>query len=629
MAEKAKVRHFFLLVLGLIVVLHPAGVSAEVENAEEQKLVPRAALAMTGEPKYGNNFTHFDYANPDAPKQGTLKLGATGTFDSLNPFIVRGQPALGLNTGYLSLVYESLMARSADEPFSLYGLIAETVEVPADRSLIVFNLNPKARWSDGAPVTADDVLFSFRTLRDKGRPNHRTYYKKVLKAEKVSPLRVKFTFRPAPDGSMDREMPLIMGLMPILPQHDWTGRPFDRTTIRIPIGSGPYRIESVVPGRSIVYARNADYWGRDLSVERGLHNFDHIRVDYYRDDAIALQAFKAGQFDVRMENNAAIWATAYDVPAVHDGGIILDSIEHSRTEPAEGFVFNTRRPLFHDKVLRLALARAFDSGWIARNLYHGKVRRTASYFPNSDLAAHGMPEGKERAILNQYRSRLPPDIFTAPAAPPETDGHAASLRANLLAAAAALKDANYVLRDGLLYAPDATTPVAFEIVLHNPAEEKIALTWALALRQLGITARVHTVDSAQYQARLAAFQFDVTVARWVNSLSPGNEQMVFWGSAAADQKGSRNYAGVKDPVVDALASAIPAARTREELVAATRALDRVLMAGCYMVPFFHAGADHVAYWTRVRPPEAASPYGLVMESWWSEDNNERGPERAP
>ncbi|MDX2028116.1 MAG: extracellular solute-binding protein [Alphaproteobacteria bacterium] len=573
-------------------------------------------IAMHGTPKYGANFTHFDYVNPDAPKGGVLRLSMNGSFDSLNPFIVRGQTALGISTGYLSLVYESLMARSWDEPFSLYGLLAESVDVPDDRSAISFTINPKARWSDGKPVTAEDVLFSFVTLRDKGRPNHRTYYKKVAKAEKIGERRVTFTFKRNPDGSIDREMPLIMGLMPVLPKHDWEGRDFNQTSLRLPVGSGPYTISKLNTGRSISYARNPDYWGNAVPAQKGLYNFDEVRIDYYRDDSIALEAFKARQFDWRREMDPNKWAAAYDFPATQDGRVKLERLEHRRPEPAAGFIFNMRRYLFKDPALREALGYAFDFGWINKNLFHGQYKRTESFFPNSELAAPPLPEGREKEILEKYKTQLPKDIFTKPVRPPASDGSEAALRDNLLKASEMLRDAGYVLRNGRLFAPGGAA-VSFEILLSDPAEEKVALSWARSLKRLGIEARAHTVDSAQYQARMAAFDFDMASGKWINTLSPGNEQIFFWSSAAADQKGSRNYPGVKDPVVDALANAIPATATRADLVATTRALDRVLMAGHYTVPFYYLGADNVAFWAaQLHHPATMPIYGTVLESWW-------------
>ena len=611
-------RHTLLLLLYLLALIVSGAPCPSVAEDNKAPIAPQTALAMYGPPKYAEGFDHFAYANPDAPKGGILKLGVTGNFDSLNPFIVLGQTPLGLATGTMSLIYEPLMARGWDEPFTLYSLIAESVEVPEDRASITFNLNPKARWSDGQPITADDVLFSFTTLRDKGRPNHRAYYKKVEQAEKLGERRIRFRFRPNPDGTLDREMPLIMALMPILPAHDWISRDFNRTTLHVPVGSGPYQIQSLEQGRSITYSRNPDYWGRDLPTQRGLYNADRIRVDYYRDDNIALQAFKSGAFDWRRELDSNKWMVAYDFPAAHDGRVRLEKLAHHRTEPISGFTFNTRRELFKNPAFREALAHTFDSGWINRNLFHGQYRRTTSFFPNSELAAPPLPEGRELEILNSYRAQLPASLFTSPVTPPETDGSEDSLRTNLLKASALLREAGYVLKDDRLYAPDGDKPVAFEILLSDPTEEKIALAWARALQRIGITVTTKTLFSAQYQARLSAFDYDVVVAKWSNSLSPGNEQAAYWGAASADQQGSRNYAGIKDSVVDALTRAIPAAPNREDLVATAHALDRVLMAGHYVIPFFYLGADTIASWSHLHHPDTMPLYGTVLESWWWE-----------
>lgn len=582
--------------------------------ADHVQTKPVTALAMTGEPLYSPDFTHFAYANPDAPKAGVLKLGTIGTFDNLNPFIVRSQPPFGLGSGTMSLVYESLMIRGWDEPFTLYGLIAETVEVADDRSSIIFNLNPTAHFSDGVPITADDVLFSFTTLRDKGRPNHRTYYKKVGFVEKLSPLRVKFSFNPNADGSIDREMPLIMGLMPILPKHDWQNREFNQTSWNLPIGSGPYKVLAFEVGRQITYERDPNYWGRDLAVERGLYNFNKIRVDYYRDDSVSLQAFKAGQYDLRREADPTKWATAYDFPAANDGRVRLERLEHHRTEPAYGFVLNTRRALLADPVLRAALQYSFDFAWVNKNLFHGQYEQVTSTFPNSELAAPALPEGRELEILNRYKDQLPPEIFTTPITPPVAENEG-QFRDQLLHAEIMLREGGYKISNGQLLSPKKI-PVHFDILLSDPLEEKTALNWAQGLERLGITTTIRTVDSAQYQARLASFDYDITTAKWSNSLSPGNEQMYFWGSSAADQKGSRNYAGVKSPVVDALARQIPNAKTRDEMIAASHALDRVLMSGHYFVPLYYLGADNIASWGKVHHPDKMSLYGNVMEAWW-------------
>ena len=578
---------------------------------------PQHALAMTGDPLYPPDFTHFNYTNPNAPKNGFLKLGTTGTFDSLNPFIIRGQPPFGLGTGNMTLVYESLMVRGWDEPFTLYGLIAETVEVADDRSSIIFNINKTAHFSDGAPITADDVLFSFETLREKGRPNHRAYYKKVAFAQKLSQTRVKFAFKPSDKGVIDREMPLIMGMMPIFPKHDWQDRDFNQTSLRVPVGSGPYKISLLDVGRSITYERDPNWWAKDLPAMRGLYNFSKIRIDYYRDDDVSLEAFKAQQYDMRRESDPNKWATAYDFPAVAEGRVRLEKLAHHRTEPAYGFIFNTRRPLFADPVLRAALQYSFDFAWVNKNLFHDQYSRVTSFFPNSDLAATGLPEGKELDLLNAYRAQLPADIFTTPVTPPAA-GNGEEFRDNLLKAEAMLRDAGYTIVDNQLMTPKGT-PVAFEIMLADPTEKKTALNWQRSLERLGIKATVpNPLDSAQYQSRLQSFNYDVTINKWVSTLSPGNEQMYYWGSASADQPGSRNYAGVKDPVVDALAASIPDAKTHEDLVAATRALDRVLMAGHYMLPLYSLGADDIASWAKLHHPDTLSLWGVDMDSWWAQ-----------
>jgi len=567
---------FFLFILSVL----DAGAAAAAQTA----------LSMHDEAKQRGAFAALSYANPDAPKGGTLRLGVVGSFDSLNPFIVRGTvpqaPAFGLFAS--AAVYESLMARSWDEPFTLYPLLARSVEAPDDRSAVVFHLDPAARFSDGKPVTADDVLFSFATLRDQGRPNHRTYYKKVEHAQKLDALTVRFSFRRETGGAWDREMPLIMGLMPVLPRHDWQDRPFNQTTLRPPVASGPYRVAKVDAGRSVTLARNPDYWGRDLPAQRGLYNFDEVRIDFYRDDGVALEAFKAGAFDLRREPDPKKWARSYDHPAVEDGRIAMESFPHKRTEALTGFILNTRRPLLRDIHLREAMTLAFDFDWINDTLFQGLYKRSASFFPNAELAA-------SETILSDALSR----------------------RERLLKAADLLKQAGYVVREGQLFAKDGGA-VAFEVMLADPAEEKVALEWARTMKRLGISARVRTVDSAQYQARLNGFDYDVTIGRWFNSLSPGNEQMFFWSCAAARQNGSRNYAGVCDPAIDALAAAIPAARTRAELVEATRALDRALMVGFYVVPFYHLGRDPIAYWKKsLARPRAIPLYGPIIESWWS------------
>ncbi|UEM21247.1 extracellular solute-binding protein [Skermanella mucosa] len=597
-----------LLAVLLVPAFLAAAPAAGLAAADEAR--PAHAIAMHGDPRYPAGFDHFDYADPAAPKGGVFRNAAGGTFDTLNPFIVRGRAALGL--GYVT---ESLMQRSWDEPFSLYGLIAESVTVPEDRSWVEFTLNPSARWHDGVPITPADVLFSWRTLRDHGRPNHRSYYARVSHAARTGERSVRFTFAQG-TGDIDREMALIMGLMPILPEHYWKDREFDRTTLEPPLGSGPYRVARFEPGRSIAYERVPDYWGRDLGVNRGQYNFDEIRYDYYRDDSVALEAFKAGAYDFRRETDPAKWATGYDFPAARDGRVTLERLPHGRPEPMRGLIFNTRRPAFADPKVREALGYALDFDWINRTLFHGAYRRTASYYPNSELAAAGPPGPAELAVMEPLRRHLPAEAFGPAYTPPATDGSGpAGLRANLRRGQELLAEAGWTVRDGRLVDAGGA-PLEFEILLVSPGDEKVALEYARALRRIGVSARVRTVDSAQYQARLESFDFDMTLNRWTSTLSPGNEQLFYWGSDAAGQEGSRNYAGIRSPAVDALARGLGTARDRADLVARVRALDRALTWGHYAVPLYHLPDDRVAYWSRLRRPAVTPVYGMVIDAWW-------------
>ncbi|HEY0837310.1 MAG TPA: extracellular solute-binding protein [Azospirillum sp.] len=574
---------------------------------------PAHGIAMMGDLKYPPGFTHFGYVNPHAPKGGALRQAMVGTFDTLNPHVVKGLPAAGL-----TLVFETLLARSADEPFSLYGLLAERVEVPDDRTSILFHLDPRARWHDGTPVTAEDVLFSFDVQRTFGTPNRRQFYAKVAEARPLGANAVRFDFRPNPDGTIDREMPMLMGLLPVHQKAWWRGRAFERTTLEAPMGSGPYRIRAVDPGRRISYERVADYWGRDLPARRGLFNFDAMEFTYYRDDTVALEAFKAGHADVRREGDPGKWASGYDGPALRDGRIVMEELPHGRPEPARGFIFNTRRPLFQDRRVREALGLAVDFAWIGRMLYHGALQRTASYYPNSELAATGLPGPRELAVLEPFRAALPAEVFARPFTLPSSDGNGPyGARANLRTALKLLREAGWRLRDGRLV-DGFGRPFAFEILLVDPADERVALEFARGLDRLGIAAGVRTVDSAQYQGRIDEYDYDMTVRFWASTLSPGNEQLFYFGSVAADTPGTRNWAGVKDPAVDAIADSIAQARTRADLVARVRALDRVLLWGHYMVPLFHATADRVARWHWLRRPEVTPVYGAVTETWWVE-----------
>ncbi|MBL6929400.1 MAG: ABC transporter substrate-binding protein [Rhodospirillales bacterium] len=564
------------------------------------------ALAMHGTPKYGPDFKHFDYVNPDAPKGGTVRRASTGGFDSFNPFIIKGEAAIGLG-----LTYDTLTETSHDEPFTHYGLLAETIETPEDRSWVQFTLRKEARWHDGKTVTADDVLFSFNMLREKGAPFYRFYYASVERAEKIDERTVKFVFKPGDN----RELPLILGQLSVLPKHYWETRDFNKTTLEPPLGSGPYRIKSFEAGRRIVYGRVADYWGKDIALNVGRHNFDEISYDYYRDRTVQLEAFKAGAFDFRVENSSKNWATAYDVPAVNKGLLVKDTFKHSRSSGIQGFVFNTRRDIFTDKRVRQALTYAFDFEWSNKNLFYSQYRRTRSFFDNSELAAKGLPGKDELEILEPFRGKIPDEVFTKEYQPPETDG-TGRIRSNLRIADKLLKDAGWVIKDQKRVHAETGAALDFTITLVSPEFERISLPFAKNLKRLGVEARVRTVDTAQYLRLLETFDFDMITFVWGQSLSPGNEQRNFWGSAAATQKGSRNFIGINDPIIDELIEKLIAAPDRESLVAHCRALDRVLQWGHYLVPQFHLGADRIAYWDVFGRPKITPQDGAQFDAWW-------------
>jgi len=563
-------------------------------------------IAMHGDLRYGPDFEHFDYVNPDAPKGGTLRLSDTGSFDSLNPFIIKGEAAAGLG-----LTYDTLTAQSADEPFSEYGLLAETIETPEDRSWVQFTLRAEARWHDGRPVTADDLLFSFHTLREKGAPFYRFYYASVESTEKIDERTVRFTFKPGDN----RELPLILGQLTVLPRHYWEGRAFDQTTLEPPLGSGPYRIRSFEPGRRIVYERVADYWGRDLAVNKGRHNVDVMSYDYYRDRTVELEAFKAGEFDYRVENSAKNWASAYDIPAVRDRLLIKDEIPHNRPAGMQGFVYNTRHGQFADRRVRAALAYAFDFEWSNKNLFYGQYKRTRSYFDNSELGATGLPGPEELKVLEPFRGKVPDEVFTREYNPPATDG-TGRIRANLREGDRLLKEAGWIIRDGRRVRADDGRPFEFVITLISPEFERVALPFAKNLERLGVSARVRTVDTAQYLRLIETFDFDMIVFPFGQSSSPGNEQRLYWGSAAADQPGSRNFAGIRDEAVDALVEALIAAPDRDSLIVRARALDRVLQWGFYVIPHFHLDYDRIAYWAVFGRPEVTPAQGAQFDAWW-------------
>lgn len=541
-------------------------------------------LAMNGAPKYDPSATHLDYVNPDAPKQGTLTQSALGTFTTVNPFSIKGVAVQGL-----SLIHDRLMQRVWDEPFTMYPLIAEKIDVAPDRSAITFFLNPKARFQDGTPITADDVIFSFHTLKEKGRPNMRRVYGLVKTVEKRDDRTIHFTLG---DG-YDRETIMIIAMIPVLSQAWWKDRDFDSTTLDIPNSNGPYKIASINPGHKIIYERDENYWASDLLVNKGQYNFDKMIFDYYRDDTVAFEAFKAGEFDLRRETDAAKWATGYNFPAIKSGAVKAESLKHGRPEKVRSLIFNTRRPPFDDIRVREALQRALDFEWINTNLYYGQHKRVNSYYPNSELAAGEW---------------FPPSHKTA-----------TETRENLRKADQLLKDAGWVIVKGQrVKQSDQKTPLTFEIMLSAREDEKIALAYARNLEKLGIKLDIRVPDITTFSERLNEYDFDMVLHFWLSTLSPGTEQVIYYGCEAGKQKARFNFPGICDPRIDELALSIAAAPTREEMVSRLHELDRALLAGHYMIPLNYPGVDNVAYKTTLKYPANIPLYGMVLESWWSE-----------
>lgn len=602
-------RRLFLLLLICFCAV-PFSVSAE--EADTQQVYHLHALAMHGAPKYGPDFKHLDYANPDAPKGGALKRAVTGSFDSLNKHIVTGS-----NTSDgLELIEDKLMQRVWDEPFTLYGLVAESIDIPEDRSWITFHINPEARFHDGERMDAQDLVFSYEMYREHGHPVRRRVYGFVDKVTVIDDQTVRFDF----GEGHDAETALILAMMPVLPSHYWTEESFQKTTLAPPLGSGPYRIAKVDPGREIVYERVKDYWAKDHPVNVGHYNFDTITYSYYRDDNVALEAFKAGEYDLRREGDAAKWHTGYDFPDIDSGDVLREELAHGRPEYVRSLIFNTRRAPFNDRKVREALQYALDFEWMNTHLFHGAFRRIDSFFPNSSLAATGAPEGEERRILEEHIADLPEDVLGKPWTPPKTDGSGPpGMRQNLRTASALLKEAGWIVKDSKRVNAETGRPFSFEILLGDPNDEKIAMQFARALQRLGIDATIRTVDSAQFTGRLDSFEYDMTVFRWVNSLSPGNEQVNYWGSAAAERHGSRNYPGVSSPAIDAIAESIARAPGRDALVARARALDRALQWGFYTIPLYYLGHDLVAYRARLGRPDTTPLYGMVVETWWDKN----------
>ncbi len=559
-------------------------------------------------PKYGPDFQYFDYVNPAAPKGGTFRLAPTqeASFDSFNPFIPKGD---AVSTGSI----ETLMVSSADEPFTAYGLIAETVEWPQDRAWVIFNLNPRAHWHDGRAITADDVVWTFNTLIEKGSPQYRFYYGSVESVEKLGTLRVRFNF----SEKNNRELPLIVGQLPVLPKHYWQDRDFSKTTLEPPLGSGPYRIKKFEAGRFIVQERVEDYWAKNHPTRRGLNNFDEIRTDFYRDVTAMRLALISGKLDFRLENQAKAWALDYDVDAVNEGLLIKERITHQAPQGMQGTILNTRRDIFKDAKVREALGYAFDFEWTNDKLFFNQYTRSRSYFSNSVLAASGLPEGKELEILQQYRGRIPERIFTQAPEVPSTDGSGWA-RDNLRQAFVLLAEAGWTIEDQRLVNAGGEQ-FEFEILLVSQAFERIMLPWVRNLRRLGMKVNVRLVDTAQYINRLRSFEFDALIMSIGQSENPGNEQRNYWTSSAAVAPGSRNYSGIRDEVVDEVVERLIQSQDRETLTAYTKVLDRLLLFGFYVVPNWHLAADRILYWDKFGKPEVPLKDGVDTNRWWFDD----------
>jgi microcin C transport system substrate-binding protein len=568
---------------------------------------PSHGIAMHGDLKYPADFSHYDYVNPQAPKGGTLKQWDMGTFDSFNSFIIKGNVAAGTN-----LMYDSLMDQAADEPFSQYGLLAESVIMPEDRRWVTFKLREGARFSDGEPVTAEDVIFTFDILRTKGSPFYGAYYAGIDRIEAPDPRTVTFHFK----GDNNRELPLIVGQASILPKHYWQDHAFDSPSLDIPVGSGPYRIDSFDAGRSITYSLRDDYWGADLPVRRGHNNFRQMRFDYYRDATVALEAFKAGEYDFRLETSSKEWATAYTGPAFDDGRILKQELRNGNPTGMQAFIFNTRRDKFADPRVREALGYAFDFEWTNRNIFYNAYTRTHSFFSNSEMAAAELPGPEELALLEPLRDQVPAEVFSKVYRAPTTDG-SGNIRGELRQGMRLLQSAGWEFKDNKLVNSDTGEPFRFEILLVQKEFERVIAPMIRNLERMGVGVDIRIIDVSQYINRLRSFDFDMVVGSFPQSSSPGNEQRDFWHSELADMPGTRNLAGIKNPAVDSLVDTLIAAPDRKSLVTAARALDRVLQWNHYVIPQFHIATYRIAYWDRFGMPKVRPTYSLGTDTWWA------------
>jgi len=570
-----------------------------------EKLENAHAISMHGIPKYSADFKHFDYVNFDAPKGGSIKLHQIGSFDTLNNFILKGSPSANL-----SQVHDSLLTQSFDEPFSMYGLVAESISVPEDRSWVIFKIRKEAKFHDGNPIRVEDIIWTLNTLKEKGHPFFKFYYGNVKTTEKISDNEVKFIFQ----GERNLELPLIIGQMKILSKKYWEDK-FEDVLLESPIGSGPYRVKNFKAGRTIEFERVDDYWGKNLPVNKGRFNFQKLIIEYFRDATVALEAFKSGDYDFRQENQAKRWANAYNFTAIENGHVKKESVKHEIPTGMQGFFINTRKEIFKDRVVRKALNYAFDFEWTNKILFFNQYERTASFFSNSDLSSSDLPSKEELELLDPFKNQLPNEIFNTIYENPINDS-SGNVRKNLLIADKLLYDAGWIIKDGKRINKETGIPLKFTILLVSPEFERIALPYARNLKKIGIEAKVRTVDSAQYERRLESFSFDMTVVSLGQSLSPGNEQRDFWNSTSATINGSRNYAGVSSPAVDFLIDKIIAAKNREDLISATKALDRFLLFGYYVVPHWHIQNFRIAYWDKFGQPKINPKYDLGIDTWW-------------
>jgi microcin C transport system substrate-binding protein len=581
-------------------------------SASPLRAEPRHGLSVFGDLKYPADFKHFDYVNPDAPKGGKAsQIGSAGitTFDSFNSFILKGDAAQGME-----LCFDTLMARAYDEPDSVYGLVAETADTALDKMSVTFKMRPEAKFADGSPVTADDVVFSFETIKAKGHPVLSTPIRDVKSAEALDALTVRYTF----EGALVRDLPITVATLPILSKTYFATHDFEKTTLEPILGSGPYKVGPFKAGTYVTYVRRPDYWAKDLPVNRGVNNFDEVRYEYYRDRTLELESLLAGNFDFREEFTSKDWATGYNGPVVKDGRVKLLTLPDERPSGAQGFFINTRRDKFKDPRVREALGLAFDFEWSNKNLFFGLYTRTASYFENSDMKAVGPPSAEELALLEPFRDKLPAAVFGEPVSPPVTDG-SGNNRAQLRQAAKLLADAGWAQTpQGVRNA--AGQPFTIEVLLDSPSFERIIAPYIKTLKSIGIDATMRLVDDAQYERRMKEFDFDLTTQRYALRLTPGIELTNFWGSTAAATNGSYNLAGIAEPVLDQLIEKIVAAKSRAELVVATRAADRVLRAGYYWVPQWYKGAHNLAFWDKFSWPEVKPKYERgALETWWYDE----------